>query len=338
MSQPRLIQRHPSAQRSPDSVPPRRVHPAKRPLLDAGRDFLSDCLARNLSPRTIEQYEWSIRSFATRQPEPVLADLTAANVRAWTIALTSTRGASSVRSAVRALKVFAAWLGREGYVSVDPLARMRLPNAPDPLIVPLSGAQVARLIKTSPPLLRAAIALLVDSGIRSGELCGLRVEDVREGFVRVLGKGGIERLAPYGEVARAEVTRYVERVRPLVRHFDEYLFLVRHGAPLTSHHLGALMRRAGERAGIHGVRVSPHTLRHTFAIEFLRNGGGELALQRALGHKSLEMVRVYARLTDVDLANAHALASPLDRWRRVGSQPIAVPVRSSRRSSGDSRV
>ena len=156
---PRLISRSPSVDPAPDFLPPRRIHPAKRLLLDAGNDFLADCHARNLSPRTIEQYEWSIRSFEASLPTRVLAALTAKAARTWSTKLSATRRPTSVRSAVRAMKVFSAWLSREGYAATDPLSSVRLPRAPDPLILPMSAGQVTALMRVSSPLLRAAIAL-----------------------------------------------------------------------------------------------------------------------------------------------------------------------------------
>jgi site-specific recombinase XerD len=190
------------------------------------------------------------------------------------------------------------------------------------------------------PILRVAVAVLADTGLRASELCGLIVNDVREGFLFVAGKGGKERLAPYGEACRAELSTYVRMSRGLPQSGDEPLLLTGSGAALTPHRLGELMRAAGREAGVRGVRVSPHTLRHTFAIEFLRNGGGELALQKALGHRSLDMVKLYAELTAVDVANAHRQASPLDAWQIAGArrQPKGRrPILRSRRSSGDRR-
>ena len=197
------------------------------------------------------------------------------------------------------------------------------------------------------PVLRVAVALLADTGMRASELCGLAVDDVREGFLRILAKGGRERLVPYGAAAAGELTRYVTHGRPApLRHPDEPLLLLASGVPLTAHRLGELMRETGRQLRFRGVRCSPHTLRHTFAIEFLRNGGGELALQKALGHRSLEMVRVYAELTEIDLLEIHAGASPLDRWRRDGTvaqahrrggSPAAAR-RASSLSSGERRA
>jgi site-specific recombinase XerD len=328
-----------------------REHPRRRSLDQVVDAFLADCRARNLSPRTLEHYDSAIRSFRATLGAPpaahVLADLEPGATRAWIAVLQRTRRPVSVQSAVRGLKVLGHWVAREGYAGADPLATVRLPKAPPPLIVPLSGDQVAALMAAGSPVLRVAVALLADTGIRASELCGLAVDDVREGFLRILAKGGRERLVPYGAAAAGELTRYVTRGRPApLRHPDEPLLLLASGVPLTAHRLGELMRGTGRQLRLRGVRCSPHTLRHTFAIEFLRNGGGELALQKALGHRSLEMVRVYAEITEIDLLEIHAGASPLDRWRRDGTvgpshrrggSPAAAR-RASSLSSGERRA
>jgi site-specific recombinase XerD len=251
-----------------------------------------------------------------------------------------TRAPTSVRSAVRALKVYARWTVTEGYLRTDPLASVQLPRAPRPLIQPMSGSQVAALMSVGSPVLRVAVAILADTGLRASELCGLTVNDVHEDYLFVSGKGGHERLAPYGEACRSELHRYVSKSRGLPASGEEPLLVTGTRIALTSHRLGELMREAGREAGIRGVRVSPHTLRHTFAIEFLRNGGGELALQKALGHRSLDMVKIYAELTQVDLADVHRAASPLDAWRITGAkgQPKGRrPILCSSRSRGERR-
>jgi site-specific recombinase XerD len=235
-------------------------------------------------------------------------------VRSWLEALKRTRRPTSLRSALRPLKVFSAWCVRQGYLRTDPLATIGLPKAPVPLIVPFDRAQTVGLMAAASPVLRAAVAVLVDTGLRASELCGLRVADVRAGYLFVHGKGGYERLVPYGSACARELRAYVARARGEPRRLDEPLLLLECGQQLTPHRLGELMRAAAARAGIRGVRTSPHTLRHTFAIEFLRNGGGELALQKALGHRSLEMVRRYAELSALDVGQVHRSASPLDCW------------------------
>lgn len=305
----------------PERAPARRVHPARRPFVEVAEAFLADGSGRGLSPRTLEQYEWSLRSFLgslSAETSAVLADLTPDAVRAWIEVLRATRRPTSVATAVRALKVFSAWTAAHGYTRSDPLALLAIPRAPRPLVLGLSAAQVGALLKVAGPLLRTAIVLLVDTGLRASELCGLVLDDVHEDYLFVRGKGGYERIAPYGEACGSMLAHYLAKVRPTASAGNEPLLLLPSGAVLRPHRLGELMRDAAHRAGIRGIRVSPHTLRHTFALEFLRNGGGELALQKALGHHSLDMVKVYAELTEADVIAAQHRASPLDSWRRNG--------------------
>ena len=189
-----------------------REHPRRRSLDQVVDAFLADCRARNLSPRTLEHYDSAIRSFRATLAAPsaahVLADLEPAAARAWIAVLQRTRRPVSVQSAVRGLKVLGHWVAREGYAGADPLATVRLPKAPPPLILPLSGDQVAALMAAGSPVLRVAVALLADTGMRASELCGLAVDDVREGFLRILAKGGRERpaqgLAVTGRVSHDE--------------------------------------------------------------------------------------------------------------------------------------
>jgi integrase/recombinase XerD len=93
---------------------------------------------------------------------------------------------------------------------------------------------------------------------------------------------------------------------------NDILFLTQDGKPLTKDRLEKIMTRFGRKAGLVGIRCSPHTLRHTAAVSFLRNGGDVFSLQRLLGHSSLEMTRRYCELADADVKRAHLTASPVD--------------------------
>jgi integrase/recombinase XerD len=106
----------------------------------------------------------------------------------------------------------------------------------------------------------------------------------------------------------------VPRINDL--HDDDLIFVV--GSkddlrPLTRQHLRKLVSRLGERAGV--KKVHPHRFRHTFAINYLRNGGGEFTLCALLGHTDLEMTRRYARIAQLDTANRHRKAGPVDNWK-----------------------
>jgi site-specific recombinase XerD len=159
------------------------------------------------------------------------------------------------------------------------------------------------------------VLTLLDTGLRVNELINLKMDNVwlEEGLVKVLGKGNKERLVPIGKQIRKLLWRYITRYRPEpARPNLNNLFLNRDGRPLTKSRLDGIMKYYGRIAGLTGVRCSPHTLRHTFAINYLRNGGDVFSLQKILGHSSLEMTRRYCELADVDIKKAHAIASPVD--------------------------
>jgi len=164
------------------------------------------------------------------------------------------------------------------------------------------------------------------------ELCNLKRDNLwlDEGMLKVVGKGNKERLIPIGKQVQRLLWRYINRYRPepAMASYD-FLFLTRKGKPLTKDRVEKIMTCYGRKAELKGVRCSPHTLRHTAAMKFLRNGGDVFSLQRMLGHVSLEMTRRYCELADIDVKRAHMTASPVDnlalrqsgnhsRFRRFG--------------------
>jgi site-specific recombinase XerD len=138
---------------------------------------------------------------------------------------------------------------------------------------------------------------------------GLRLGDLRsDGTVKVRGKGSRERIVPVGSTARSAIIRYLGQRgagRP-----DDALFLGRRGA-LDARGIQQVVRRMKNRIGVTG-RLSPHSLRHTFARSYLINGGDVFSLQRILGHATLDMVKRYVALADADLTTRHRSASPAD--------------------------
>jgi integrase/recombinase XerD len=156
---------------------------------------------------------------------------------------------------------------------------------------------------------RAILHLLIDTGMRASELCGLELRhvDLRNGAVTVFGKGSKERSLPIGPRTKAALSKHILENRANAR-LNEPVFLTREGEPMDRHTLLKMVYRLAEVAGVQDAH--PHRFRHTFAIQYLRNGGNERTLQDVLGHESLEMLRTYTRIAQVDMINGHQLASP----------------------------
>jgi len=169
---------------------------------------------------------------------------------------------------------------------------------------------------------RLIILTLLSTGIRAEELCGIKFKDLDlEGrTIKVAGKGRgrgkKERMVHFGKTTARAFWRYLSpRMKQL--HPDDPMFTV--GADDLPHvmsrdYLWKLVHRIGERAGLQ-KDVGPHLFRHTFATNYLRNGGDLFTLQNLLGHTSLEMVKRYAQIVAADCARVHEQADPVDHWR-----------------------
>ncbi len=161
----------------------------------------------------------------------------------------------------------------------------------------------------------AIILVLLDTGLRVGELCRLKVSDYNaaagELSVAPYGTGRKThgRVVFLGKRAREALWDYVA-TRDEVR-TDEPLFLNHEGRPMVEHTVQLMLHKLGKRIGI---KCHPHRFRHTAAIQYLQNGGDVFSLQRMLGHQSLDMVNRYVALADSDLQNTHRKVSPADRW------------------------
>ena len=161
---------------------------------------------------------------------------------------------------------------------------------------------------------RAVILVLVDTGIRAQELCDLRVKDYdnRLGRLQIRhGKGNKSRLVFMGESSRKALWRYLTERGDLKP--TDPIFVTRNDTPMDTASLRRMVYACASRAGV--LRANVHKFRHTFAINFLRNGGSVLELQRMLGHEQLGTVRIYASLAEADLQEAQKRASPADARR-----------------------
>ena len=229
---------------------------------------------------------------------------------------------ATVQGYVRTLKAFFSWLMREEYLANNPMAGIPVPKASTKIINTFTDDQIAQLAQgwqrpngnNSRNL--AILLLMLDSGLRVSEVTGISLDDVdlEAGQIRItMAKGGNERIVPIGSVVRRALWKYINyhRSRPLTDNVTG-LFLSERGLPLTRNGVQQMLRRQANREGITGVSVSPHSCRHTFAKNYLLNGGDIFSLQRILGHSSLASVRLYLNLFATDIKKQHQRYSPID--------------------------
>ena len=230
----------------------------------------------------------------------------------------------TVNGYLRAIRAFWGWLLAEEFIEVNPFYRVKVPKAPKKVIVPFSEEQLRlffEVVDAKSPVGFRDLTLtqaLLDTGMRVTELTSLEMENVNlaQRCLKVHGKGDKERIVPFGVTVQKALAKYISKYRPRpIYPLSDNLFLSRDGMPLTPNRVQSIIETCANKAGIKGVRASPHTFRHTFAISYLRNGGDVFTLQRILGHETLDMVRNYVNLAQTDLQEAHLRCSPMDNLK-----------------------
>jgi integrase/recombinase XerD len=217
------------------------------------------------------------------------------------------------------LRRFYQYLVREGCLASDPSARIDAPKLGRPLPKALTEAEVEALLQ-APDVIRllglrdrAMLELLYASGLRVSELVNLHVSqlNLRQGVLRVVGKGDKERLVPLGEEAAEWLQRYMQDARPALlrgRMRDE-LFVTQRGMGMTRQAFWYLIKRYARQAGITSA-LSPHGLRHSFATHLLNHGADLRVLQMLLGHSNLSTTQIYTHVARERLKGVHAAHHP----------------------------
>ncbi len=218
------------------------------------------------------------------------------------------------------LRAFYALKKRSGEISQDPTRLLEMPRLPRPLPKALSESQIEALLQGEPGdspeqiTQRAMIELMYACGLRVTELVSLPAAAVnlRQGLLRVMGKGSKERLVPLGEVAQDWLERYWREVRPqrMGKRAAEALFLSESGQPFSRQQFWLALKKRAVAAGVEAAKVSPHVLRHSFATHLLNHGADLRALQMLLGHSALSSSQIYTLIAKEGLKRAHKAHHP----------------------------
>lgn len=285
---------------------------------------------RGLSEQTVRAYRGDLLDFADFADHAGITDVAAIDLellRDWQWRASEHLAKSSTARRTAALRGFTAWLARTGAAPADPGLRLRSPRSDTHLPRVLTRSQLDALFtglhdraaSDDPVAIRdvAIVELLYASAIRVSELTGLGLADIDRTrlTVRVLGKGGKERVVPFGVPAARAIDRYLDAGRPaLLRDgidalFQDALFLGARGGRLTPRTVYQLV--ASLLVDLPGSGpAGPHTFRHTAATHLLDGGADLRAVQELLGHASLATTQIYTHVSTERLKSAYATAHP----------------------------
>ncbi len=261
-------------------------------------EFIASRIAANLSPATIQWYKDRLLPFTRfcpnfpRRPEPIEGFLA------------TVQGSPETKYDVfRALKtLFKFMSSRRGLP--NPMDAVQSPRRPRMLMPTLEVEELMRLLHSADSLRdRAIITLLIDCGVRAGEISSLLKHNIKQETVIVRGKVG------WREVPISEETRHL-LLQVSTESPDDYVFHG-HKGPISRHLIYAIVRKSLEKVGIKGPKLGPHRLRHAFGKNFLVQGGDLRSLQEIMGHTDIETTQKYATLNLGDIVKKHQKFSPL---------------------------
>lgn len=288
-----------------------------RQIMKTPEDFIAYLtVERGLSRNTASSYSTDLKKFhkflASR--EKTLTSFATEDIGDFLDALRaeglSTSSVCRVLSSIRGLS---RYLLIQGLMDEDPSENLPMPKKWEAVPKALSQAEVGKLLKTDGKgvlILRdfAMLELLYSSGLRVSELVSLKMSDINfeAGFLKVLGKGSKERVVPANLKALEKIKQYIRELRPrlLKKRHSEYLFLTARGRPMTRQRFWQALRAYARAAGL---KLTPHTLRHSFATHMLEGGADLRSLQKMLGHSDIVTTQIYTKVS-------------MDRAKRVYSE------------------
>ncbi len=290
-------------------------------LIDTYLDYL--VIEKGLSSNSIDAYSADLAEFSAFMEENKIQDVAMVDstvVLAWLIHLT--RRGLSPKSRARHLitaRGFYKYLSGEKRIKTNPFKDIDIPKTGQSLPKIISVSEVEALINAGDPKkpksLRniAMIEIMYGAGLRVSELIGLKLGDINldAGLVRVTGKGSKERIIPFGSQAQKVTRQWMDTVRPqLLKQIpSDYLFVARAGNPMTRQAFWKIVKQYAGMAGL-SSKITPHTLRHSFATHLLEGGADLRSVQTMLGHSDISTTQIYTHISKDYLIKMHQAFHP----------------------------
>jgi len=314
-------------------------------IADAIDAYLQDHTGGNHSHKTLEWHATALgllrRYLEEKRIITQIEEVDARTISAWFTYLRTVPGQQgkpraerTIQTYARSARAFFRWLMRQATIDRNPFDQVIFPKVGRPLIQTIEPEEFERLLQACTPphesgwLVERATArnraifwVFYDTGIRVSELCGLRLGDFdrKHGLLTVTGKGSKQRRVALGQNCQRHLLHYLDRHRPDEKELvewgsagEDHFFLSETRMPLTKNGVEMLFKRVRERAGLTYKRISPHILRHTFAIHYLVLGNDPFSLQELLGHEDMATVKLYMHMNDTTIQQQKRKYSPGD--------------------------
>ena len=284
---------------------------------DILKEFIFDCRMKKYSERTIKSYRNNnLAMFRFIQREYGIENLEDTHYQAIQgyIKFLSDKNLTEVyiNSLIKSFRSYFRYCYEEGYIMRNPMDKIKFQKQSKKLIHTFTDREVVKMVQfySGKRFLdvrnRLILTVLFDSGIRNAELCNLKITDIKERYIDIMGKGKKERYVPITPVMNKALIQYMrvrnEYIKDKLWYETEYLFLSQKGRKLTIETIERVVLEAGLNVGVRaGVRISPHTCRHYYAQAQLRNGCDLYTVSRLLGHNNINITKIYLQSMDEDV-------------------------------------
>jgi integrase/recombinase XerD len=296
-------------------------------IQDAIKEFVYECEVRKYSSRTIKSYKNNNILFATYTEREFgiseVEEISHVHIKHYFSFLVQKKLTETyINGLLKCFRAFFKYCLSEDYIAKNPCLKVSWQREPKTLIKTFTNEEVQNMLKAYNysdflnARNRTILAFLIDTGARNLEVCTLCIEDIKDLYVTIKGKGKKERYVGISPVLRKSLIKY-QRIKELyfkdkILKHDNY-FLSRTGLPLTTEAIENIVRKAGKIAGVREeIRCSPHTIRHYTAQTQLKNGLDVYSLSRILGHENIMITKRYLQsIQDKDIVEMSIKSSPL---------------------------
>lgn len=285
-------------------------------LEDLLQEFLFDCRMRKLSERTLKGYKNNnlalFRYLKNEFSITELKDVHHQAIQAYVKFLSDKQLKETyINGVIKCFRAFFRYCFEEEYMKVNPMSKVKFQKQPLTLITTFTDNEVREMVnfydgkKYLDVRNKLIMVLLFDTGMRNSELCGLKMSDIRDTHINVIGKGRKQRYVPITPIINKVLVKYLrvreEYIKDKFAYETEYLLLSQKGRKLTVETMERLVLEAGLNTGVRAeVRCSPHTCRHYYAQTQLRNGCDLYTLSRLLGHSNINITKIYLQSMNED--------------------------------------
>lgn len=295
---------------------------------DVLKEFIFDCRLRKLSERTIKSYRNNNKKMMhfikSEYQVTELEETYYQHIQGYITFLTQQKLSETyINTLLKSFKAFFVYCVQEGYIIRNPMDKIKHQKEKIPVIETFTNEEVAKLIRAYhggrflDVRNQLIMVMFFDTGMRNSEMCELKLTDIRNSHIHILGKGKKVRFVPMTSFINKYLIRYLRTRELYIKNkfgYDtEYLFLSQKGKKLTVETMERIVKNAGEVCGIKSnIRVSPHTCRHYYAQSQLKNGCDLYTLSKLLGHSKVETTKRYLHsMRDDDLLEMAVKTSPL---------------------------